>query len=177
MKTMDDIALVAARSAPRRRRGNRHLTLFLVDFALFVVFVAAMDVPLTGIPVHEWLGIVIALATVVHLVQHGNWILTTGRRLRGSTSFMNRLNYTMMILLFAAFASIVVSGLAISEAALPFLGIVPVGSDFWLWLHLASVAATVWVTALHVAFNWKWSVGALNRYIAGPVGRLVRGLS
>jgi hypothetical protein len=162
------------RAIPPRRSPSRHRRLFLVDAALFVTFVAVMDVPLTGLAVHEWLGILVGVATVVHLVQHGSWILTTGSRFVSSTSFMNRLNYVMMGLLFGAFATIIVSGLVISEVALPLVGVVPTGGDFWIWLHLSSVMATVWVTALHVAFNWRWTVCALDRYLAAPAMRMVR---
>lgn len=133
-----------------------------------------MDLPLTGLAIHGWLGILIGVATVVHLVQHGSWILTTGKYFPVSTSFMNRLNYVMMGMLFAAFATIIVSGLVISEVALPLIGVVPVGGDSWIWLHVSSVVATVWVTALHVAFNWRWTVCALDRYLAAPLMRVVR---
>jgi hypothetical protein len=149
------------------------LRLFVVDVSLVLAFVLVMDVPLTGIPIHEWLGIALAVGLIAHLVQHANWIVTTTRRLLTSASMRNRINYLMMAGLFVGFVSISASGLLISEVALPFLGIEPVASDFWLWLHLASVTWVLWLTALHVALNWKWLVNAVGRFLIRPVGALL----
>ncbi len=163
------------RERARRHKGNGHRRLFLVDVALFLAFVVVVDLPLTGLPIHEWLGIFVGVATIVHLVQHGNWIAAIGKRIRSATSFLNRLNYVMMSLLFLAYGTIIASGLVISEVALPFVGITPVSGDFWLWLHVSSVIFTIWLTALHVAFNWKWTKNALNRYLGQPLGRMISG--
>lgn len=140
---------------------------------MFAAFVLVLNVPLTGIPVHEWLGIAVGAFVVAHLAQHTNWIVTTTRRIFSATSFRNRLNYLMMMGLFACFLAIIVSGLVISEAALPFLGIATNPADFWLWLHLVSVGWVIWLTALHVALNWKWIVNTARRYIVRPVSQRI----
>ena len=156
-----------ARPQPRTRRSrHRTLALFLIDAILFAVFVLVMDVPLTGLAIHEWLGIAIAIGLVVHLVQHTNWIMTTTRRIFTATSWPNRLNYLMMAALFVAFVSVIASGLLISEVALPWLGITTNPPAFWVWLHLASVSAVLWLTALHVALNWKWITSTGRRYFS-----------
>lgn len=164
----------ARRPAPiPRRRLSHMLRLFVVDLSLILAFVLVMDVPLTGIPIHEWLGIALAVGLIAHLVQHTNWIVTTTRRVLTSASIRNRIKYLMLAGLFVGFASIFASGLLISEAALPFLGIEPVAGDFWLWLHLAAVTWVLWLTALHVALNWKWLVNAVNRFLIRPVTALL----
>jgi hypothetical protein len=141
----------------RSNRGFRNaLKLFLVDMTLLVVFLLVMNVPLTGIAIHEWLGIAIGVAAITHLVQHGDWIATTTKRIIERTSFRNQLNYWMMVALFFGFVTIIVSGVVISEAALPWLGITTKASTFWLWLHLVSVNWVMALTAVHVAMNWKW---------------------
>lgn len=159
-----------ARPEPPVRRTSHHaLRLFLVDFAIFATFVLVMDVPLTGLAVHEWLGIAIAVGLIVHLVQHTNWIATTTRRIFAATSWRNRLNYLMMVALFVAFVAVIASGLIISEVALPWLGIATNPAAFWVWLHLASVSAVIWLTALHVALNWKWIATTIRRYVVKPL--------
>ncbi len=152
------------------RRGSHHvLGLFLIDLAIFATFVLVMDVPLTGLAVHEWLGIAIAIGLVVHLVQHTNWIVTTTRRIFSATSWRNRLNYLMMGALFVAFVAVVASGLIISEVALRWIGITTNPASFWVWLHLVSVSAVLWLTALHVALNWKWVATTVRRYVVKPL--------
>ena len=161
----------ALRSSTTRPAGRRSLRWFVVDVALFAAFVAVLDVPLTGIAVHEWLGIAMGVGVVVHLVQHTSWIVTTTRRLFGTCSFRNRLNYLMMLALHASFLAVIVSGLVISEAALPFLGITIDPAAFWLWLHLASVGWVLWLTALHLALHSSWVVSTLQRFVVSPVKR------
>lgn len=148
---------------------SHNLRLWVVDVTVFTVFLLVMDVPLTGLPIHEWLGIGIGAALVVHLVQHGNWVATVTDRFRSATSFRNRLNYVMMAVLFLSFVTIIVSGLVISEAAIPWLGIQTAYSPFWLWVHLSSVNVVLLATALHLALNWRWIANSFNRYVAQPL--------
>ena len=159
----------------RRKGMGRMMRLGLVDMALFAVFLLVMNVPLTGVAVHEWLGISIGAGLVVHLVQHGNWLATITQRFRSATSLQNRLNYVLTGLLFVAFVSIIASGLVISEAAVPWLGIATTSSAFWLWLHLVSVNFVLLLTALHIALNWGWIVNSFNRLVANPLREYVSG--
>jgi len=152
-----------------RRRLSRTRKLWIVDTTLFAVFLLMMNVPLTGIAIHEWLGIAIGAGLVVHLVQHGDWLATITKRFRKATSFRNRLNYIMTGLLFVAFVSIVASGLVISEAAMPWLGIATSQSAFWVWLHLESVNFVLLLTALHLALNWQWIVSTFTKYVVAPI--------
>jgi hypothetical protein len=162
---------MTALAAPRTRRRNHTKALFTVDLGLALLFVAVIEVPLTGLAVHEWLGIGIALGTGFHLLQHSGWAGTTLKRLLGRTSFRNRLNYLMMAAMFVGFATTIVSGLLISDSALPALGIHPPALEFWAWLHLASVVWVIGLTCLHLAINWKWITNTATRYLGRRVTR------
>jgi hypothetical protein len=155
------------------RRRNHTKALFTVDLALAALFVAVIEVPLTGLAIHEWIGIVIAAATGFHLMQHAGWAGTTLKRIFGRTSFRNRLNYLMMAALFVGFTTIIASGLLISESALPAIGIHPPALEFWAWLHLAAVVWVIGLTALHLAINWKWITSTAARYLGRRVTREV----
>ena len=146
-------------------RNNRTLRLYAIDGLIFVLFALVLDVPLTGLAVHEWLGIAMAVGLVTHTVQHTNWVVTTTRRMMSATSFQNRVNYLLMVALFIGFVSIIVSGLLISEVALPWLGVTPPGARFMLWIHLASVGWVLWLTAIHIALNWRWIVTTSDRLV------------
>jgi hypothetical protein len=61
--------------------------------------------------------------------------------------------------------SITISGLLISEVALPWIGFNPRGGSFFLWLHLSSVGWVIWLTAIHLAVNWRWIVSTTDRLI------------
>ena len=92
------IDVARAPRPPKRRR--RTAGLFAVDAVLFAVFLAVVNVPLTGLAVHEWLGIFIGVGFTIHLLQHGEWIVTTTRRFMTASSLQNRFNYLLMIGLF-----------------------------------------------------------------------------
>ncbi|MEA2023080.1 MAG: hypothetical protein U9N79_02185 [Actinomycetota bacterium] len=164
-KTMSPTYQVRRPGERSPARNHRTLRLFAVDVFLFVVFIAVLNVPLTGLAIHEWLGIGIAIALIVHLLQRAKWVITTTRRLMSATSLQNRVHYLLMVGLFIGFVSIIASGLLISEVALPWIGVTPVGGAFWLWLHLASVGWVIWLTAIHLAVNWRWIVSASDRLI------------
>jgi hypothetical protein len=169
---MTQATITTTTALPRvRAKSQRTLGLFVVDVALLGLFVAVIEVPLTGLPIHEWLGIGFGVGMVAHLVQHAGWAGTTLKRIFGRTSFRNRLNYLMMAALFAGFASIIVSGLLISESALPALGLQPPAVEFWGWLHLASVVWVIALAALHIALNLTWFATTARRLLIDPLMR------
>ncbi len=159
------------------KKPNRSRRLFWVDASFFALFLLVINVPLTGLTIHEWLGITIGAVTVTHLVQHGDWVSSMLQRVLTATSLQNRVNYLMMIGLFVGFASIIVSGLLISRVALPFIGYTPEGGSFWLWLHLSSVGWVIALVASHVAMNWKWIVSTTDRLVFAPLAKISGGAS
>lgn len=147
----------------KRSRWTRSLRLLVVDSAFLAAFIAVIDVPLTGLAIHEWLGLSIGVLIVAHTVQHMDWILATSRRFFARMPFVNRLNWIMMVVLWTAFVSALVSGLVISNVVVPALGIPTSTSPWWLWLHATSASVTVIATAWHLALNWRWIVNTVTR--------------
>lgn len=160
------------RGAGDSRKPNRSRRLFWVDVSMFALFLLVINVPMTGLTIHEWLGILIGGVMVAHLIQHADWVASMFQRVLAATSLQNRVNYLMMIGLFIGFASIIISGLLISQVALPFVGYTPTGGPFWLWLHLSSVGWVVALVAIHVAMNWKWIASTTERLVFAPVQKL-----
>lgn len=149
----------------------RMLQYLLIDTALLALYVLALDVPLTGLALHEWFGVAIAGLLVVHLLQHPKWIAVTTSRFWSRASLKAQLNFVVMIGLFVSFTVLITSGLVISEVAVPWVGLKLTGSDFWLWLHLAAVDWVAWIVGLHIALNWQWVVGAVKRFAVAPIVR------
>ena len=172
MDTMSQANQVKRSSGRAPKRNNRTLRLYTVDALIFVLFALVLNVPLTGLAVHEWLGIAITIGLITHTVQHTNWVVTTTRRMMSATSFQNRVNYLLMVALFVGFVSIIVSGLMISEVALPWLGVTPPGARFMLWIHLASVGWVLWLTVIHIALNWRWIVNTSDRLVFKRLARI-----
>ncbi len=151
----------------KRKTNPTKVNLFL-DAAIFVAFLLALDPRLTGIAIHEWLGLAGAAAVVVHLLLHWEWIVGVTRRFLGRTSGAARLNYVVDVLFFIDLVVISLSGLMVSQALLPLLGLAAPGGTFWLVAHALSADLAVVLVAVHAALHWKWIVNAVRRYVLRP---------
>ena len=69
---------------------------------------------LTGLTIHEWLGIGLGLAVIVHLLLHWSWIVQVTKRFFGRTTWTSRINYALNILFFIALTVFIFTGLLIS---------------------------------------------------------------
>ena len=58
-----------------------------------------------------------------------------------------------------------VSGILISEAVLPALGIHIVIDPFWTPLHELSADLSILLLAVHLAVHWNWITNAFKRYV------------
>jgi hypothetical protein len=68
--------------APARRRVPARTRLdFWYDGLLLVAFTLAYSLGFTGLAVHEWLGLGIGLALLLHLTLHWDWVVRTTRKL------------------------------------------------------------------------------------------------
>ena len=96
---------------------------FIVDLVLTVSFVSLMSVPFTGLPLHEWWGIGLIAVIVLHLPAQWDWTIASTRRVLGALTGRLRFTYVLNWLLFIAMVLVMVSGILISEAALPSVGL------------------------------------------------------
>lgn len=157
-----------------RKTYDKVKTDLLVDLAIFVAFLIAMDPRSTGIAIHEWLSIAFGAAMLVHLLLHWTWVANITRRIFGAVSRQARINYILNVALFIDMTVIIFTGLMISEAALPALGIQGARSFFWRGLHSASADFALVLIGLHIALHWRWIVATFRRYLVAPFipGRL-----
>ncbi len=155
--------------APARRRTSPVKVNYLVDLAIFIAFLFALDPRSTGMAIHEWLGIAFGAAIVTHLLLHWKWLVASTRRLFGKLPWATRVNYILNTLLFVAMTIIVLSGIMMSEVALPALGIQLQSGGAWHQLHSLASDAALYLLALHVALHWKWIVNTTKRYVISPL--------
>ncbi|WP_045235078.1 DUF4405 domain-containing protein [Deinococcus pimensis] len=161
--------------ARRRRSVSAVLINLVLNTFTFVAFILAMQPRGTGIPVHEWGSVLLGVAIVGHLVLHWEWIVGISRKLAGPLPLETRLNYLLNLAFFVDMTLIIFSGLMISRAVLPALGLsVDEHTGPWRRLHGLSADAGVVILALHVAMHRKWIVQALRKYVWGRVVRPAR---
>ncbi len=137
----------------------------VMDASLLLAFLFTMDPHTTGRAVHEWLGIALILAIIVHLLLHWGWIVAVTQRFFSKTVNQARINYVLNALLFISMTVVSFSGIMISEVVLPALGIEAQRNFFWRWLHSFSADAILIVIGLHLALHWKWILNTARRYL------------
>ena len=150
----------------------------VVDIMLAVSFLALMSVNLTGLLIHEWLGIALMLVVLVHLLSQWDWTISSSRALFSRLTQRVRFTYLLNWALFISTVLVFFSGLVISENALPALGL-SLGTrggtpmfGFWHQLHTLSADAVLVLAAIHLGLNWRWVVSASKQVLhIGSRGR------
>jgi hypothetical protein len=137
----------------------------VVDLVLTVGFVVLMSVPFTGLALHEWIGIGVMALVLVHLLSQWDWTMATSRRLLGTLTGRLRFTYLLNWALFLSVTLVMVSGLAISESALPRLGIAMPRQPFWRPIHTLSANAILVLAGIHLGLNWRWITNSVRQLV------------
>lgn len=125
----------------------------------------------TGFAWHEWAGLAFIPLVTLHVWLSWSWVRNTWRRLRLDTHPRSRLNFLINGALGVMVAVVIVSGLVISEAALPSMGISTAATQRWEQLHNLTSSYLRIVAGLHLGLNWSWIAGAVRRYLVMPLKR------
>ena len=143
-----------------------------VDVLIFIVFLIAMEPHTSGLAIHEWLTLSVMAAMIVHLLLSWDWITEITSRFLGKLGTQNRINYILNWLLFIDGTLIMISGILISEVAMPALGVkLPLG---FAWRRLHDLSANIFLVllGLHTALHWGWVVTTFNKYLVQPIMKL-----
>ena len=143
-----------------------------LDIIIFVAFLVTMNPRSSGIAIHEWLSLAMLAALTLHLLLSWDWIINISQRFMGKLGTQNRINYILNWLLFIDGTLLIVSGVMISEVAMPFLGIRLPEGFAWRRLHDMSANLGLLMLGLHTALHWSWIVNTFSRYLVQPVLRL-----
>lgn len=138
---------------------------WLIDAVLFLGFLVSYLLDVTGLALHEWLGVAVGILAVYHLLVHWQWVQAVTRRLVGRTSGEARWFYTLDVGLTIGFLTILVTGVVISTwLNLPL-------QDYLAWrdVHILSSLATLLLTVIKIGFHWKWIVCVAKRSIFKPL--------
>ena len=171
LRPMDErgVANLDGDDANRRaasRFGTRHAWVAALDTLLLIAYMVLQEPgPASGFVFHEWIGLGFIPLFIIHVVLSWSWITTTWGRLRSDRAPRARINFLLNAALFVMMTVVVVSGLVISEYALPAAGVHTHGTRRWDQLHNFTSSLITPVVALHLALNWSWIKRAMARYL------------
>jgi len=142
-------------------KTNRQKTNWIVDLALFAGFLVSFFLDITGLSLHQWLGVGVGVIAAYHLLAHWSWVKSVTLRFLKRTSGQVRAFYLLDAALMLGFFLTIMSGLVISTwLDLP-LGNYPAWRDF----HVTLPIATLLLVVLKLALHWRWIVSVAKRYI------------
>jgi hypothetical protein len=144
-------------------------TKLLTDVSVGAITLALLSPVLTGLAIHEWLGIGVAVMVVAHVLFSWQWIAATTLRFLRGQSWLMRFKYILDAVFFITMTLVIYSGLLISRVALPTFGLSVAPGFFWRSLHIQSSNLLLPIMGLHLALNWGWVVSNLRRYVVQPV--------
>ncbi|MBK8905831.1 MAG: DUF4405 domain-containing protein [Anaerolineaceae bacterium] len=156
--------------ATRQKLSETARNLF-VDLAIAIGFLITLQPHFTGMILHEWLGISLGGAFLLHILLHWRWLYATTSRFFTKLARQSRVNFVLNLVLLIDFTIVTLSGILISEEVLPLLGLQGSHDMAWRLLHTISAELSVWLVGLHIALHWKWVISATRKYLFGWLPR------
>ncbi len=144
--------------------NNKQNAKWWVDSILFALFIVAFLLNITGLDLHQWIGIGVAVLGLYHLVTHWSWVKAVTRRLIGKTNCKSRLCYLIDAALTLGFAMMAGTGLVISS----WLDLPLADYDSWRVIHILSSIGTLLVVFLKIGLHWRWIVTTAKAALTRP---------
>jgi len=119
--------------------------------------------PLTGLELHEWLGLALCPLVLLHVVLQWQWFVTQFRRMLVRGAYRARVNAALNIGLLVMMAAVLFSGVIISKQVAPLVGESLGRSRIWSGVHGWFNLIVVVLVGLHLALNWDWLLAAMRR--------------
>ncbi len=130
-----------------------------IDIAALAVYLVAANPAVTGIGIHEWLGLGMLVIFFVHAAMHVDWVIEAVRGSFVRLSWARTGNAVLDLVIVAVVMVVMVSGVMVSGAVLPALGLYADGYYFWDPLHAIAAKALLALLLVHVVAHWRWLVG------------------
>lgn len=140
-------------------------TNWLLDVVILTGFLVSFFLNLTGLAVHQWLGIAVFVGIVLHLVNHWSWVKSVFSKFFKKTSSRARIYALIDGLLLYGFVMIIETGLVIST----WFNLNLTNYEVWLNIHIYSSIATLLLAVLKVGLHWRWIVKTAAKFFTpGP---------
>ena len=103
--------------------SSRRRFIICLDISLLIIFILLLSPRMTGLPLHEFLGVIFFIPLLIHILIAWPWIQHATSKFYKTTSKRTRFNFFLNSILFILVVTELVSGFIISQVVLPGLGI------------------------------------------------------
>jgi hypothetical protein len=125
-----------------------------LDAVLFAAFLSTFFLNITGVEIHQWIGIGIGIMLLAHLVMHIDWVGCVITRFFGKCTASSRVNLIIDMLLMGGFAMIIFTGLIIST----WLNLAFIDYSAWWTVHVVSAVTSLFALLVKLFLHRKWIV-------------------
>jgi len=146
-----------------QNKGKTSKTRVILDLFFFVLMIAVLIPQSTGISIHEWLSFLILIPFFLHLIINWNWIANHSKDLFKKGLRKTKFDYFFNWVLYIDMLLVTVSGIVISESALPAIGIHFNINPFWTKIHNTLATLFIALLGIHLALHWKWIITTLQK--------------
>jgi hypothetical protein len=134
---------------------------WLVNGVLFIGFLFTYFLDLTGLVLHQWLGLIVGAVTLLHLLNHWQWVMAVTQRFFNSSTKISRLNYLLDAFLAGGIAFIIASGLVIST----WFGVNGSLFEVWRYLHVLISIDSLIILLVKLILHWKCISGTARQLL------------
>jgi hypothetical protein len=146
-----------------------------LDLGILAAVIAAANPAMTGLLLHEWIGFVLVVPALIHLIVNWEWVVKMVSGALAKARAASVLNLTVDVGLFASLIAVTLSGILVIPGLAASLGVS--ASPVWHIVHLWSSNLTIAFTLTHFALHWQWMARVAGRMLQpAPVpGRAIVG--
>lgn len=130
-----------------------------IDLGLLLGYLFSFYLELTGLWLHQWLGVAVTILALIHLVLHWDWVVSVFTRFFGKTSGRSRVYLLLDILIMIGAVLIFETGLVIST----WFNLDLSNYLTWLDIHVYASIITLGVTVLKLGLHWRWIISMVKK--------------
>ncbi len=145
---------------------SKTLTKLILDIVITVLFIVLIDPHETGLTFHEIAGLSIGVMFIFHVILNWPWVKNVTKNLinpkmKSKTKFF----YLLNSLSFIAVATIIITGVQISEVLFPTQSII---SHTTVLVHKWVSYSCLVLFGLHLVLHWRFFVHIVPRMLRSP---------
>jgi hypothetical protein len=138
-------------------KSDKQKNNLVIDIILFAGFILCFFLELTGVIVHQWLGVAMCGMAVIHLLLHDAWVKNLLRRF-SDLHTRPQILFLLDAAIALGFLGILVTGLVVST----WLNLSLTSISGWMDVHTAFSIETLFFLLVKVGFHWRWISNAFH---------------
>jgi hypothetical protein len=132
-----------------------------LDAVLYAGFLATFFLNITGVEIHQWIGLIIGFLVLLHLVLHIDWVTMATTKFFDKLPNSARLNLVLDAGIGVGFFSIIFTGIVMST----WLNLAIANYSAWSTIHTLLSVFTLFVLVFKLILHRKWIVCTAEKYI------------